>query len=71
MVNQKQIINVLRTIEDPTIKEGSKGRINVYDLGLIHEILINKPPHRINSPFCHDPIAFYINHWFKQIKTLL
>ena len=42
MVNQKQIINVLRTIEDPTIKEGSKGRINVYDLGLIHEILINK-----------------------------
>ena len=42
MVNQKQIINVLRTIEDPTIKEGSNGRINVYDLGLIHEIIINK-----------------------------
>ena len=36
-LNQKKIIKVLRTIEDPTINTP----INVYDLGLIREIDVN------------------------------
>ena len=36
-LNQKKIIKVLKTIEDPTINTP----INVYDLGLIREIDVN------------------------------
>ena len=37
MINQRKVIEVLRTIKDPSIK----GDINVYDLGLIREIDVN------------------------------